>query len=139
MTATSAVEFTTPSGSVAPPGAPQKAHGPRGAVARNVLVYGLGTVLARAVSFLMLPVYTRYLSPADYGILQLLDVAVEVIVLVISAGATSGLQRFYFKASTTEDRHAVLVTGLAVQLTLDGIGAALMLIASPQIHDELLR
>ena len=36
--------------------------------ARHSAVYGLGAVAVKAVGFLMLPVYTHYLTPADYGI-----------------------------------------------------------------------
>ena len=40
---------------------------------KHSAVYGLGQVLARLSSFLMLPVYTSYLRPADYGVIALLD------------------------------------------------------------------
>ena len=40
--------------------------GTRG-IARHTIIYGLGTVLQKAVSFLMLPVYTRILTLEDYG------------------------------------------------------------------------
>ena len=46
----------------------------------------------------MLPVYTRFLTPADYGLVQLLELTVEVAAIFFTAGTTAGLQRFYFKA-----------------------------------------
>ena len=49
---------------------------------RETLLYGLGFFLSRAVSFVMLPVYTRYLSTADYGVLQLLDMTTEVAAIL---------------------------------------------------------
>jgi O-antigen/teichoic acid export membrane protein len=63
---------------------------------RETAIYGLGVLLGRAVSFLMLPVYTRFLTPADYGIIQLLDLTVDVAAIFFTAGASSGVQRFYF-------------------------------------------
>lgn len=36
--------------------------------ASQAAVYGLGQILSRFVSFLLLPVYTQILTPADYGI-----------------------------------------------------------------------
>ena len=61
---------------------------------RDAALYSLGVILGRAVSFLMLPVYTRFLSPADYGVMQLLDLTVDVAAIFFTAGATSGVQRF---------------------------------------------
>ena len=67
---------------------------------RQTAIYSFGVILGRAVSFLMLPVYTRYLTPSDYGLVQLLELLVEVVAIFFTAGATAGLQRFYFKASS---------------------------------------
>ena len=36
-------------------------------------IYGLGTILSKSVGFLMIPIYTHYFVPADYGVLELLD------------------------------------------------------------------
>ena len=38
---------------------------------RDAALYSIGVLLGRAVSFIMLPVYTRYLSPADYARLSM--------------------------------------------------------------------
>ena len=35
-------------------------------------IYMLGDVLRYSVSLVMLPIYTRYLTPADYGVVELL-------------------------------------------------------------------
>ncbi len=48
----------------------------------------------------MLPVYTRFLTPADYGILQLLSMVTDVAAILFTAGMSSGVQRFFFKAET---------------------------------------
>ena len=45
---------------------------------RDTMVYAIGTVLARTLSLVMLPIYTRNLTPADYGVLQLLEMTVEL-------------------------------------------------------------
>jgi len=97
------------------------------------MIYGLGTILGRVVSFIMLPVYTRFLSPADYGILQILDLTLDIAAIVVSAGATAGLSRFYFKAGTPEQRNQVLFTGYAIQLALNLVGGVILLGASPVI------
>ena len=34
---------------------------------RHMAVYGIGGILVKALGFFMLPFYTHYLSPGDYG------------------------------------------------------------------------
>src|SRR4030095_13063594 len=44
----------------------------RGERPRHSAVYGLGSLVSRFIAVLLLPVYTRYLSPADYGLIDTL-------------------------------------------------------------------
>jgi len=40
---------------------------------KDTLYYGMSSVLSRLVGFLLVPLYTRYLSPSDYGVMTLLS------------------------------------------------------------------
>ncbi len=101
-------------------------------VASSTLRYFIGVVLVRTISFLMLPVYTRFLGPSEYGLLQLLQITTDVVGIAISAGTTSGVMRLYHKAPTTRDAHSVAFTALMLLALLNGTGAAvLMLFAKP--------
>ena len=53
---------------------------------RHSAVYGLGAVLAKVLGFLLLPVYTRYLGPNDYGVLELLDVSMSLLGMFLNMG-----------------------------------------------------
>ncbi len=92
----------------------------------NTVIYGAGMVLSRAASFIMLPIYTRLLTPADYGLLQMLDVTLEVLGLLVSAGWTYGIVRFYFKAETTEERRSVISSGFLLNVGLNLIGSIVL-------------
>jgi O-antigen/teichoic acid export membrane protein len=100
---------------------------------RDTAVYLAGNVLSRAVSFIMLPVYTRYLTPGDYGILQMLDLAVDIAAILVSAGATAGAYRFYFKATSEDRRKEILSTAYFVQAIMTGLGAVLLMATAPLI------
>ena len=39
---------------------------------KNISTYSLGSILNKSIQFLLLPVYTRWLAPADYGQLELI-------------------------------------------------------------------
>lgn len=101
--------------------------GPAASVGRNAAFYGLAVLASRAVSLVMLPLYTRALAPSDYGVLQLLSLTMEVVALLISAGAAAGVMRFYYRAETDDARHAVQWTALALLVALHAAGALLVL------------
>ncbi len=77
---------------------------------RHSSIYGLGNLLTRIVSFLMLPLYTRYLTPTDYGILELIDVTSGMVGIVIGLGLDTAVSRFYYESPKEEDRRVVLST-----------------------------
>lgn len=83
--------------------------GTRGVV-KHAFIYGLGTLLSRAVSFIMLPVYTRVLTPADYGTLALIEMTLDVISIGAGAQLAYAIYRFYHKADTEAEKNTVVST-----------------------------
>lgn len=63
-------------------------------VTRQMLFYGLGLALMKGVSLLMLPVITRYLSPTEYGILDVLLTWMNVLGIILGFGMADILYRF---------------------------------------------
>ena len=74
-------------------------------------VYGIGQVLSRLTSFLMLPVYTRFLRPSDYGCLAILDVTLAFLGILIGSGVAAAVTRHHFDAATDRERDSVWWTG----------------------------
>ena len=66
-------------------------------VSRDAVVYGVGVVAQRLATILLLPIYTRLLTPRDYGLIELLQLSVEITTILVSAGTMSGVLRFYYK------------------------------------------
>ena len=106
---------------------------------RQTAIYSFGVILGRAVSFLMLPVYTRFLTPADYGLVQLLELTVEVAAIFFTAGTTAGLQRFYFKAPSADDRRRLVSTAFFTVLALASACAITLMTLSPAIWRHALK
>jgi O-antigen/teichoic acid export membrane protein len=76
-------------------------------LARHSAVYGLGSLVSRFIAVLLLPVYTRYLSPADYGLIETLIALSAVLTVLLAAGVKSAFFRFYFDE---EDKRRVIRT-----------------------------
>lgn len=73
-------------------------------------IYGLGKVIGQVVSFILLPLYTRYLTPADYGTLETIDVSSGVIGIIVTIGIARALSRFYYESDKEQERNKVVST-----------------------------
>jgi O-antigen/teichoic acid export membrane protein len=101
-------------------------------VGRHTTIYLAGIVIGRAVGLVMLPFYTRYLTPAEYGIMQLVEMTLDVISIMAGTRIASGIHRYYYKAENDRDRNAVLSTAMAL-LTVSflAFGALIFALAEP--------
>jgi O-antigen/teichoic acid export membrane protein len=77
---------------------------------RHSLVYGLGGLVSRILAVLLLPLYTHYLTPADYGRIETLVAGVTVLTIVLRLGISSAFFRFWFDARDDDGRRTVLRT-----------------------------
>lgn len=100
---------------------------------RDTMFYGLARILSRFASVLLLPVYTRYLAPADYGLLQLLELAVEVTTIIFVAGTRSGMLRFYYRSDSDEERRKVVGTTFRMEVSRAAAGAAALALCAPLV------
>ena len=60
--------------------------------------YSIAIVASRAAAFFLLPIYTRYLRPSDYGVLELLDLMASITGLLAGVYLGQALFYFYFSA-----------------------------------------
>lgn len=67
-------------------------------------------LISRAVSFLMLPIYLRYLTPADYGVMFLVEMTLDFISIVGGAQLALGVYRFYHKTDDEVEKKQVVST-----------------------------
>ena len=77
-------------------------------LARVSLIYGAGTIINRFISFLLLPVFTKYLTPADYGVSSILAFIAFFIQPVLTLGFGTSLGLCYFDQKTDEHKQSVI-------------------------------
>ena len=68
------------------------------------IYYGAGIFLMKGISLIMLPVYTYYLTPNDYGRLEVLVVFTNVISIFLGFGLVEALYRFVGLAKTEQEQ-----------------------------------
>jgi len=98
---------------------------------KHSLVYGLGSMLAKLLAFLLLPLYTRYLTPADYGIYSLLIITSAVAGILMQLGFGSALFREVIYQESEES--TVISTSLYFLLAEVALFLTLLLIASSHL------
>ena len=61
---------------------------------RDSSTYGVSLAVQRGFSFLLIPLYTAYFSPAGYGALELVFAVVQISHVALGLGAPQILLRF---------------------------------------------
>ena len=74
---------------------------------RNSSYYTIANVINAAVPFFILPILTRYLTPADYGIVSILQVVQSFLVILVGLNTHGAVSVNFFKMETRELRKFV--------------------------------
>ena len=62
---------------------------------KQSFIYGLGNLSHQIVALILLPVYTRFLTPEDYGVMAVSGVLMTIIKYISELGLRSAWTRFY--------------------------------------------
>lgn len=65
-------------------------------ITKGTFNYGLGKILPKLIGFFLIPVYTVYLSPSDFGIVELATSLSGFIIPLMRLGVPGAITRFYF-------------------------------------------
>jgi O-antigen/teichoic acid export membrane protein len=82
--------------------------------------YTASSVISKLIAVALLPLYTRYLTPADYGAAEVLVTGVIAASIVIRLGIIEALLRFYYQSDEVPDQ--VVKTAFASLLWTTTIG-----------------
>ncbi|WP_352420523.1 oligosaccharide flippase family protein [Proteiniborus sp.] len=94
-------------------------------LASNTFTFAIGTFSSKILVFLMLPLYTRVLSSAEYGKVDLIVQTCNILIPIVSAGILNAVIRFGLENNT--NKKSVFSIGLLTIL----LGFAVLLILEP--------
>jgi O-antigen/teichoic acid export membrane protein len=106
-------------------------------LASQSLIYGLGGLISRVLSVLLLPLYTSYLHGRDYGRVETLTALTAILVVLLRLGLSSAFFRFYFDSPEWEHRVRVVRTSFWFTMGSATLGRAAGWIAAEPIADAL--
>jgi len=81
-------------------------------LASQTAIYGLSSVVGRLLNYLLVPLYTRYFLPEEYGVVTELYAYVAFLVIIL----TYGLETAFFRFSQTEKNNRVVFSTSLISL-----------------------
>lgn len=95
---------------------------------KDSIIYTIPTLVSRGLALFLVPLYTRVLSPSDYGSLDLLIVFASIINLTITLEVSQGVARYYTSEKNTHRKLTYASSALWFTVVCYTVFATLMLI-----------
>jgi O-antigen/teichoic acid export membrane protein len=95
---------------------------------RNTIVYTLGNLAPRAIGFVLLPVYSAVMSPAEYGIIGAIGGLYMLLSLLVTLAIDRSVFRLYWDYKTEPERRVYLGTIIIGLLTVAALVSMLLLL-----------
>ena len=93
---------------------------------QHTLIYGFGVLMARAIGFFMIPLYTHYLTPRDYGTLELIDLTGYILGYLMGLGLDQSVVRYFYMYDDPKDRATVVSTAAWFNLLWSALLVAIL-------------
>ena len=83
-------------------------------LAEQTVVYGLSSVIGRLLNYLLVPLYTRFFAPEDYGVVTELYAYVAFLVILLTYGLETAFFRFSKAEKNTAKAYSTALVSLIV-------------------------
>jgi len=93
---------------------------------RALAAYQLADVVSKFIAVLLLPVYTRYIPPGGYGMVELLGNGVIFLSIVVRLGIIEAFLRFHFSDLDQGRRDALARRAIGFLLVTTTLAAAIL-------------
>jgi O-antigen/teichoic acid export membrane protein len=104
----------------------------------SLAAYQVADVVSKFIAVLLLPVYTRYIDPAGYGVVELLANGVIFISILVRFGIIEAFLRYYFVDDDQARRDALVRRAVGFLLVATTIACAALAAASAPLSRIVL-
>ncbi|MFT6139898.1 MAG: O-antigen/teichoic acid export membrane protein [Psychromonas sp.] len=105
----------------------------KGSVMKQAVYYGLGILLMKSASLVMLPIVTFYLTPAQYGALELLLSVSNFATLIVGFGLVDALYRFVGLNNDDQQEQSIIANFITLAMIIGMFSVLLGLFFAPVI------
>ncbi len=92
----------------------------------SLAAYQLADVVSKFIAVLLLPVYTRYINPAGYGVVELLANGVIFVSILVRFGMIEAFLRYYYTDEDPQTRDALVRRAFVFLLITTTVTAAIL-------------
>src|SRR5215213_1483639 len=104
---------------------------------KHSAIYGLGGIVSRVIAVFLLPIYTRFLDPDEFGKVGVLVALSAVLVTILRAEISSAFFRFTFDSNDPARRLLVLRTSFWFTMASATLGLVAGVVLAAPIADLL--
>ena len=101
---------------------------------KNTSFYTLGSILPKIGAFIFLPIYLKYLTPTDYGIVSSLHVLNAILVVLFTFSMPRALYRLFYDHKTVEEQKKLVGTVLISVIALSIVSVTLLFLFHNQVQ-----
>jgi O-antigen/teichoic acid export membrane protein len=105
---------------------------------RSLAAYQVADVVSKFIAILLLPVYTRYIHPAGYGVVELLGNGVIFISILVRLGIIEAFLRYYFSDADQRRRDLLVRRAVAFLLVTSTLAAGALAAAAVPLSRLIL-
>lgn len=98
---------------------------------KDTLVYGLSTVVARLLNFLLLPFYTHFLAPGEYGVVAIVFSYIAFLNIVFQYGMDQAYLSVVRKGGEAKARTCFSTSQWALGISTAAMASLILLFAEP--------
>jgi O-antigen/teichoic acid export membrane protein len=108
-------------------------------VAKNSLIYALGGIITNGGSILLMPIYTRFLTPTEYGVVGSVTILNTLMISILGLGLAGAVTRFYFDSNDKSHWRSFLGTVSVFVILFGFLATALLFLFGEPILDLFFR
>ena len=102
-------------------------------LAKGSFIYGVGGMLQRFIALLLLPLFTKELSPEDYGVVTLISLVGIAMSGVLTLGTANSMGLLYFREINRQKRPTIIWTNLFLMTINGGLWLIVLYLCSPSL------
>lgn len=103
----------------------------------HTLIYGIGDMAVKAIAFLLIPLYTRHMTTDMYGVYNILQTMLMILVLILGLGFQSAIFKVYNESPDQKGKNDTIATALIFYLFWGTFVTGLLMMAAKSLTKVL--
>ncbi|MDZ7294030.1 MAG: oligosaccharide flippase family protein [candidate division KSB1 bacterium] len=99
-------------------------------LAKHSAVYGIGYIISRFMAFLLLPLYTHFLSREEMGVTTIMFTYLAIFTILYTYGLNSAFLRFYIMEESEQGKKRIFSTAFLTSLISSFCFSAVLYVAA---------